>query len=313
MRNNYKIVAITPSGRMDYLKILHKYIVKNKHILDRWDLWVNTENPTDLQYMKELSENDSFINLVYPKWPYEKSCPNLSIAPFWSMATDDDTIYIRFDDDIVFIDDKTIENLVEFRIQNKNHLFIYPFIINNPFYSKNLQIRKLISENNGVVRSYKELCGEGINDPVSLNNSQFVRELHETFIESYYKNEHTKFMCDEKLIWELGDGYYNNYGTKGTKSSVSNAGPQVSINCVCWFGSTMKEITPINDCYFEGDNHQREYTDEEAYLTIVKTKDLNMPSCTAPNTLVVHFLFGPQRIQGSMLDILVKYKNIADV
>jgi hypothetical protein len=73
----------------------------------------------------------------------------------------------------------------------------------------------------------------------------------------------------------------------------------------------MSKLTPINDCYFEGENKQREYTDEEAYLTIVKTKDLNMPSCTAPNTLVVHFLFGPQRRQDAMLDILQKYKEIS--
>jgi hypothetical protein len=309
---NYKVVAVTPSGRMGYLKILHKYIIKHKDILDRWDLWINTDNESDIEYMKELSKNDSFIHLVYPTWKYEKNTPNLSISPFWSKATDEDTIYIRFDDDIVFIDENTIKNLVEFRIENKNHLFIYPFIINNPFYSKNLQLRELVSKNHGVIRTYKELSGPGINDPVSLNNSEFARELHETFIESYHKNEHTKFMCNEKIIWEIGDGFYN-YGTKGSSEFVSNAGPQVSINCVCWFGETMKKITPINDCYFEGDGFQREYTDEEPYLTIVKTKDLNMPSCTAPNTLVVHFLFGPQRVNDNMTDILEKYKDIANV
>ena len=312
MKGKYKIIAITPAGRMAYLEILHKYIIKNKHIIDRWDLWVNTENQNDLQYMKDLSENDSFINLVYPEWPYERGCPNLSLAPFWSKATDDDTIYIRFDDDIVFIDEKTIENLINFRVKNKNHLFIYPYIINNPFHSKDLQLRGLVSTNHGIVRTYKELCGENINDPVSLNSILFVRELHETFIDAYHKKEHTKFMCNEKLIWELGDGYYR-YGTNGTQDYITNAGPQVSINCVCWFGSVLKEITPINNCYFKGEGKQREYTDEEAYLTIVKTKDLEMPSCTAPNTLVVHFLFGPQRGQDSMIDILQKYKDIANV
>lgn len=313
MKNNYKIVAVTPAGRQMYLSILSKYILKNKNLIDRWDLWINTENESDLQFIKNLSEKHSFINLIYPKWPYEKSCPNLSISPFWSMATDEDTIYIRFDDDIVFINEGTIENLINFRIENKNHLFIYPFIINNPFYSKNLQIRGLISEKFGTVRTYKELCGVGLSDPVSLECPHFARELHETFIDSYNKKEQNKFMITEKLIWELGNGYYLNYGTNGGSDSVTEAGPQVSINCVCWFGETMKKICPINNCFFDGDVNQREYTDEEAYLTIVKTKDLNMPSCTAPNTLVSHFLFGPQRSKDEMLDILVKYKNIADV
>ena len=312
MKNGYNIVAITPAGRREYLEILYKYMVKNKHILDKWDLWINTENKEDLDYILHLAESDSFVNLVYPEWPYVRECPNLSISPFWSKAVDDNTIYIRFDDDVVFIDNDTINNIIDFRIKNKNHLFIYPFIINNPFHYKNLQLRGLISEKYGIVRTYKELCGHGINDPVSLNDPKFARYLHETFIEKFHKNEYKNLMCDEKIIWEIGDGYYT-YGTNKTSKFVENAGPQVSINCVCFFGKDMKKITPINDCFFKGEDNQRELTDEEAYLTIVKTKDLNMPSCTAPNTLIVHFLFGPQRNCDNMLDLLEQYKNIADV
>jgi hypothetical protein len=119
-------------------------------------------------------------------------------------------------------------------------------------------------------------------------------------------------MCDEKIVFEIGDTSYK-YGTNKTSELVTDGGPQVSINCVCWFGHTFKKICPINDCYFEGNSDQSELTDEEAYLTIVKTKDLGMPSCTAPNTLVSHFLFGPQRRHDGMIDILQKYKDISNV
>ena len=312
MWGKYKIVAITPSGRKHYLEILHSYIVKNKHLLDRWDLWINTQDEQDLDYINKLSSEDSFINLVYPSWPYEKDCPNLSLAPFWSKAVDDDTIYIRFDDDVVFIDDNTIENLIKFRIENENHLFVYPFIINNPFYSKNLQEREVIGSQWGTIRTYRDFSLHGLNDPVALTNPEFTRHLHESFIESYYRKDYSKFMCEDKIVWEIGETVYK-YGTNETTETLSDGGPQVSINCICWFGSVMKKITPINNCYFEGDDFQTELTDEEAYLTIVKTRDLNMPSCTAPNTLVVHFLFGPQRKKDEMYDILEKYKSISNV
>ena len=311
IKNEYKIVAITPAGRKANLEILHKYLVKNKNIIDRWDLWVNTENKIDLEYMIELSNKYSFINLVYPTWPYERGCPNLSLAPFWSKATDEDTIYIRFDDDIVFIDDNTIENLIDFRVKNRNHLFVYPFIINNPFHSKDLQLRELISKKNGTIRSHEELLGPGIADPVSFLSSSFARELHETFIKSYHKSDYKKFMCDEKITWDITGSVYK-YGTNGKQEIFSNGGPQVAINCISWFGSDLKTITPINNCYFDGEKKQREYTDEEPYLTVVKTKELNMPSCTAPNTLVVHFLFGPQRKEDNMNDILQEYKKISN-
>jgi hypothetical protein len=202
--------------------------------------------------------------------------------------------------------------LVNFRIEHQEYFFIYPFIINNPYHSKNLQLRGLIDSKYGIIRTYDELETLGIDDPIALKNSSFARDLHETFINSYYNDDYSKFMCDEKIIWNVGNTSYK-YGTNKTTELVKNGGPQVSINCVCWFGSLFKKICPINNCYFEGENTQRELTDDEAYLTIVKTKDLDSPSCTAPNTLVVHFLFGPQRGQDEMIDLLQKYKNIKNV
>ena len=159
MRNNYKIIAITPSGRQRYLSILKNYIYKNKHILDRWDLWVNTNNPSDLEYINYLKQSDpDFINLVYSDYPYNHwGHVNLSISPFWDKATDDNTIYIRFDDDVLFIADNTIENIIDFRIQNPQYLFIYPFIINNIHHSKNLQDRGLVTLEHGKIREEEEL------------------------------------------------------------------------------------------------------------------------------------------------------------
>ena len=56
-----------------------------------------------------------------------------------------------------------------------------------------------------------------------------------------------------------------------------------------------------------------ENADEERWLTTVKAKEMDMLCCTAPNTLVSHFLYGPQRSNDNMLDILVKYKDISNV
>ena len=67
----------------------------------------------------------------------------------------------------------------------------------------------------------------------------------------------------------------------------------------------MKTITPLQ----EG----RWPVDEENYLTTQAPKDLGMPLITIPNTLISHYLFGPQRSQGEMEDILDKYNSIANV
>lgn len=281
MKNNYKIVAVTPAGRQRYLEILYKYLCKNKHILDRWDIWVNTNNQSDINYLKSLSEQDSFVNLIFPDWPYEHT---LSITPFWTKATDEDTVYVRFDDDVVFIADNTIENLVDFRLKHPEYFLIYPFIINSTQHSRNLQDRNLLSTQYGLVRKEEELFGDGIYDPVGLYSVDFVRHMHNTFLQKYNENTYKEFMTPKKIEWMLGS--------------------QVSINCVCWTGEFMKKITPLN--------HGILPTAEEAYLTIDGTREFNMHNCTIPDTLVVHFLFSTQRPQDELYDVLEQYRKLAD-
>ena len=54
-------------------------------------------------------------------------------------------------------------------------------------------------------------------------------------------------------------------------------GSQISINCICWFGSFMKTITPLQEGKWP--------VDEENYLTTQAPRELNMPLITIPNTL----------------------------
>jgi len=287
MKNNYKIVAVTPAGRKRYLEILYKYICKNKHILDRWDLWVNTDVPEDLDYIKSLAENDSFVNLVYSDFPYKHWCNDatLSISPFWTKATDEDTIYIRFDDDVVYIDNNTIEKVIDFRIKYPQYLFVYPFIINNTHHSRNLQDRNLVTKEFGMIKEEKDLMGQGIYDKVGLYSGEFLTHLHETFFK--YQSNNTQYLLSSPvaIIWEQGS--------------------QISINSVCWFGSFFKKICPLQNGNWP--------VCEEDYLTIKAPKELNMNLCTVPNTLIVHFLFGTQRKASELYDVLEKYKKIADV
>jgi hypothetical protein len=287
MKNSYKIVAVTPAGRQRYMSILQKYIYKNKHILDRWDLWVNTNNQSDIEYLNSLKQSDpEFINLIQSDFPYNNwGHSNLNISPFWSKATDEDTIYVRFDDDVVFIADDTIESIVDFRIKNPQYLFIYPFIINNIHHSRNLQDRGLVSTQHGLIRAEEELFGQGIYDPVGLLNSSFAKEVHTTFFKHYSENTINQLMTPEPIVWKYGS--------------------QISINCICWFGSFMKIITPLQEGNWP--------VDEENYLTTQAPKNLNMPLVTIPNTLISHYLFGPQRSQEEMYDILDEYWRIANV
>ena len=73
---------------------------------------------------------------------------------------------------------------------------------------------------------------------------------------------------------------------------------------------TLHEVDPITG---EIGPYDPTILDEENYLTTQAPKNLNMPLVTIPNTLVCHYLFGPQRAQGEMYDILKEYERISNI
>ena len=49
----YKDVAVTPAGRKKNLKLLRKYVEKCD-IIDEWQIWLNTDNPEDVDYIHQM-------------------------------------------------------------------------------------------------------------------------------------------------------------------------------------------------------------------------------------------------------------------
>jgi len=101
MINNYKIIVVTPAGRKKYLELLIPQIIKLRPFVDEYRLWANTLNQDDLDYMHNISNQyPDFIKIEYLTLKFE--C-NYSICSFFKNCIDADTIYVRFDDDIILI------------------------------------------------------------------------------------------------------------------------------------------------------------------------------------------------------------------
>lgn len=143
MIKNWRIIVVTPAGRKKYLSILASYIL-SENLIDEWQLWVNTTNIDDINFMEELKRKYSKIKLIYSK---NKIQGNLSIGQFFKYTVDPSSIYIRVDDDVVFFEENFFKKLVYERINNRNPLLIFPVIINNSIISHLLQQNKIINLN----------------------------------------------------------------------------------------------------------------------------------------------------------------------
>lgn len=128
MYKNYRVISVCPAGRRRFLELLNHYILRNRDIIDEHHLWLNTNIPNDRDYINQVADDHDFFKVIKPKmrpnWIY-------SIHPFFKYCTEPNTIYIRFDDDIVWMADDAVEKLLEFRVDNSGYFLVYPHIINN--------------------------------------------------------------------------------------------------------------------------------------------------------------------------------------
>jgi hypothetical protein len=266
---SYRCEIVTPAGRKRYLELLYKNLKSQKEHFDIWQLWINTTNKEDIEYMRNLERENNWIVCIESKVPIKG---RESISHFFENTKREDTIYIFFDDDIIYLSENFISEFKELRINNTKSLFILPGIINNGLLSHIYYRNNLV--NFPVSPNYFFLDNIGWKDP------HFCESLHRSFLNDLTNSNIQK--------WKLGFGEWKLYGYE-----------RMSFDCFSFFGSTMKhEIRKIED------------PDFEKYISSVITKMYQNPAVVYGSPLCVHYSFEPQRKHLDTTDIFNKYKDL---
>jgi hypothetical protein len=210
-----KVVAVTPAGRRRYLEVLFAYMLKLRPAVDEYHLWVNTNNEEDIEYMRAFqSEHPDFVKLKYLPLNI-RSNGNKTINYFFKECTDVDTVYVRFDDDIVYIDDITQFNkFIEFRKQNPKYFLVYGNIVNNA-------ICTYLHQRNGKLADTSYLTGYECMDSVGWGSGEVARKIHKEVLNEC---NFEKFRMGNWIL-------LNN--------------ERVSINVVSWLGREFKKFNGI--------------------------------------------------------------------
>lgn len=132
MYRDKRVVVVIPAGRKEYLSILVPQIRRDIWLVDELQLWYNTVSVEDDEYIRSLS--DSFVQVV----PHPLGRPTGNgggIYPFFKVCQDLDTVYIRLDDDIVWIEPDGLIKWVDFRIDHPEFWLVSANVINNAVVS----------------------------------------------------------------------------------------------------------------------------------------------------------------------------------
>lgn len=204
-----KKIIITPAGRKKYIEILYKYLKKFKDEFDQWHLWMNTQERADNEYLDELVKEDWIEQVYWDKERYPTYLKNRwnDIHYFYPIdSIDPEAIYLRIDDDIVWIEDKAITKMFDFRLKNPQYFLIIGNIINNALIGHLHQRFGVIDRSEGR-NDYICFCNIGWKKP------EYAELVHRTFLKNLNSLDKYKFSR-----WEM---FFHN---------------RISVNVACWLG-----------------------------------------------------------------------------
>ena len=162
MIDNHKVIVVTPAGRRQTLDILANYIkhyIKNG-VIDEWHLWINTKNKEDRQFCTVLELfSDGKIKCIGPLGEDDKLGTASNIKFYYKDYNEPNTVYLRIDDDICYMDPTGLEEFIRYRISHPEHFLVYPVIINNCAMSYKLQQLGKIPATNPMIGGWNPSMG----------------------------------------------------------------------------------------------------------------------------------------------------------
>lgn len=279
----YKIVVTTPAGRERYLSILKKYVYADMEsgLVDGWQLWQNTVLQSDIDYLASMeAENPKVKRFFIPNIvPSYNNCDTMRSCEFFVNCWADDTIYIRFDDDIVWYEKDAIRKMAIARIEHPHSLVIYPNVINSTTVTSWHQKSGALSKEAGEVKQ-EELGSpdRAYLDEFCYTDSKLIDHIHNTFKSYHHLGNLVRYYLPSRVLAD-----YNRF----------------SICSLVWWGKDHLDPT----------GHP-----EEPWMAYEEAERQLRPNYFLGDCLMVHYSYHTQRdyLESCTPEHLEFYKKLAE-
>ena len=282
MLGDQPVVMFTFAGRQRYMEPMLYYSLKSRPFVDKHALCLHTANPKDLEYIHGMIAK--YPDYFYPvDIGYKAGPPRYS--QFFPHFTDPNTLYVKLDDDIVWMEDGAIEKLVRYKKDNPALLMAFSNTVNNGLCNH-------IHQRTGALRSDLKLPWDAYfmsfgSDAPRIHQ---CKDAHESLLANIRNNQLHLYRFEQ---WLLNEGNI-----------------RFSINCLCMTGTDIKGMQPLMD----EDRRARNVlsADDESIMSEHLPGRTGRINAICGTSLVAHFAFG---VQHSYLtethNILDRYRQLA--
>lgn len=271
-----RVISVTPAGRRRYMAMLAAHLLRHRHVIDAHYWWLNTDVAEDIAFLHQTCrDHPDFFHVVAKPFDASKSHGD-NIWKFFRDFAEPGTIYVRFDDDIVWMAADAVERLVACRRAHPDAPLVLGNIVNNAICSAAHQRAGLITSRHGVAQPRCE-------DRVGWRSGRFARHVHRAFLADA---EHDRW----KRWTEMPIGL--------------DSGQRFSINVISWLGETLATLPELTS----------DDLGEEPFLTECLPRQLGSANVVCRDALFAHFAFYTQRpyLDWTSGDLLERYRALAE-
>jgi hypothetical protein len=131
MFEDYKVVVVCPAGRRVQADLMRRYVERERPLVDELHWWLNTDNLHDIAYFRGLEDAapDFYRTVAMGHCRFNRR--HMSIGRFFRAAIDPQTIYVRIDDDVVWMAEGCLGALVRHRVAHPDAYLVYGNIVNS--------------------------------------------------------------------------------------------------------------------------------------------------------------------------------------
>lgn len=285
------VYAWTPYGRRRTVAILAAYMARDHAagLLDAWYLYLNTDpdQVDDLAYAYDLAAQYAWVELLerpagVPRHPGPKQ-RNTGYA--YRHFTDPYAVYVRFDDDIVYVHPDALRNLVAARLAERDAAAVFPIIVNNAPSTWWLVQCGLVPREWGEVSDY---CM----DETGWADGRYAVRLHSRLLDAIeHPDTRTGFV--DRVASEF-------FAYQDRELKI---GRQFSVSCFASTGDMYAHL-PDGPGVLVPD-------EEEHWHTVHRPTATGHPNRQVGNAVVAHYTFSPQREIVDASNVLERYRAAA--
>ena len=277
-------ISFTFTGRRRFMEILVPYLLRERKAsgLAKHVWFVHTANQSDIDYAHELAaKHPDFFEVMDDNFRPRPSTSDMYYPKIYKHFNTPGQVYIKIDDDIVFIDKGALGKLANFKLANPQYFMCLANTINNGLCSH-------LHQRFGVLKA-KDFFGWQADNNFYImykggkEPKQSMWALHECFIAAHQAKNLAQYKFGPFLLSEK----------------------MVSINCFAVMGDDLLAIRDALDSVtYPGDT-------DEGFLSGKAPALLGKQNCFYGEALVSHYSFvGQKGIFNERPDLLESYKRI---